>query len=119
MTSAVATLVAGVLRSSMIGPISTGSALMLKDIWICAMTMTINASHGALSASCALEVSAGTEKASSMNSAHGARCASETRTKLAYLLRIFAQPILDEPVHRALWKHPVRCAFASHSPHQQ
>src|SRR5262245_14870636 len=59
MTSAVAMLVAGVLRSSTIGPISTGSALTLKDIWICARTMTIKASHGALSESCALGVSTG------------------------------------------------------------
>src|SRR5262249_59443861 len=59
MTSAVAMLVAGVLRSSTIGPISTGSALTLKDIWICARTMTIKASHGALSEPCTLGVSTG------------------------------------------------------------
>src|SRR5262245_43139978 len=118
MTSAVATLVAGVLRSSTIGPISTGSALMLNDIWICARTMTIKGSQGDLSASCALEVSAGTVKASSMNSAH-ARCASESRAKLVYLLRILPQPILDQPVHRPLCKRPVRCPFAGCVPHQQ
>src|SRR5262249_35218849 len=118
MTSAVAMLVAGVLRSSTIGPINTGSALMLKDIWICARTMTIKASHGDLSASCTLGVSAGL-KTSSMNSAHSARCASETCTKLAYLLRILAHLVLDQPVHRPFWKHPVRCPFAGHPLHQQ
>src|SRR5262245_34504687 len=118
MTSAVATLVAGVLRSSTIGPISTGSALMLKDIWICARTMTIKGSQGDVSASCALEVSAGTVTASPMNSAH-ARSASESRAKPVYLLRILPQPILNQPVHRPLCKCPVRCPFAGCAPHQQ
>src|SRR5262249_45463676 len=35
------------------------------------------------------------------------------------LLRILPQPILDQPVHRPLWKRPVRCSFAGHPLHQQ
>src|SRR5215467_13453584 len=63
-------------------------------------------------------------QASCRNSLRTARCGSESRggqdvAKLAYLLRILPEPVLDHPVYRSLWKRPVRCPFTGHPLHQQ